>query len=95
MSEYKRRTGVGKLRVRGLKAVRFCAMLKALAINIFRATVFQKAEQAKKLCNHSVLSARTQIALFFKEHFYALKLFLVRIYSPNDGYCPFPIYFGA
>jgi hypothetical protein len=95
MSEYKRRTGVGKLRVRGLKAVRFCAMLKALAINIFRATVFQKAEQAKKLCNPSVPSAWTQIALFFKEHFYALKLFLVRIYSPNDGYCPFPIYFGV
>ena len=37
MSEYDRRTGVKKLRVRGLKAVRFRARLKALGINILRA----------------------------------------------------------
>jgi len=37
MSEYDRRTGVKHLRVRGLKAVRFCATLKALGVNIFRA----------------------------------------------------------
>ena len=37
MSEYDRRTGVKKLRVRGLKAVRFRATLKALGINILRA----------------------------------------------------------
>lgn len=41
MSEYSRRTGVKRLRVRGLKAVRFCATLKALAVNIFRATIFR------------------------------------------------------
>jgi len=34
MSEYDRRTGVKRLRVRGLKAVRYCATLKALGINI-------------------------------------------------------------
>ncbi len=38
MSEYAKRTGVKRLRVRGLKAVRFCATLKALGVNIFRAT---------------------------------------------------------
>lgn len=37
MSEYDRRTGVKKLRVRGIKAVKFCATLKALGINILRA----------------------------------------------------------
>ena len=37
MSEYDRRTGVKRLRVRGFKAVRFCATLKALGINILRA----------------------------------------------------------
>jgi hypothetical protein len=37
MSEYDRKTGVKHLRVRGMKAVRFSATLKALGINIFRA----------------------------------------------------------
>ncbi len=37
MSEYDKRTGVKRLRVRGFGAVRFAATLKAAAINIFRA----------------------------------------------------------
>jgi len=44
MSEYDRRTGVKHLRVRGLKAVRFCATLKALGVNIFRAAVVRAAK---------------------------------------------------
>lgn len=43
MSEYDRRTGVKHLRVRGFKAVRYCATLKALALNIFRAAAFRVA----------------------------------------------------
>lgn len=38
MSEYKRTTGVGKLRVRGLKPVSFCATMKALGVNILRSS---------------------------------------------------------
>jgi len=37
MSEYDRRTGVKHLRVRGMKAVRFAAIMKAIGLNIFRA----------------------------------------------------------
>lgn len=37
ISQYDRRTGVKQLRVRGMKAVRFRATLKALSINILRA----------------------------------------------------------
>jgi hypothetical protein len=44
MSEYDRRTGVKQLRVRGLKAVKFCATLKALAVNIFRAAALSVSE---------------------------------------------------
>lgn len=44
MSEYNRRTGVKQLRVRGLKAVKFCATLKALAVNIFRAAAVRAAK---------------------------------------------------
>ncbi len=43
MSEYDRRTGVKHLRVRGFKAVRFSAMLKALGLNILRAAAVMAA----------------------------------------------------
>ena len=44
ISEYDRRTGVKRLRVRGLKAVGYCAVLKALGVNIFRAAAFRMAQ---------------------------------------------------
>jgi hypothetical protein len=44
MSQYDRRTGVKRLRVRGLKAVRYCATMKATAVNIFRAAVARAAQ---------------------------------------------------
>ena len=44
MSEYDRKTGVKHLRVRGLKAVRFSATLKALGVNIFRAAMVRSAK---------------------------------------------------
>jgi len=52
MSEYDRRTGVKHLRVRGLKAVRFCAILKALGVNIFRAAAVRASKMMpeKELC---------------------------------------------
>jgi hypothetical protein len=52
MSEYDRRTGVKRLRVRGLKAVRFCATLKALGVNIFRAAAVRAAQMMpqEELC---------------------------------------------
>lgn len=40
MSEYDRVTGVKKLRVRGLKAVTYAAVMKAIGINIKRAAAF-------------------------------------------------------
>jgi hypothetical protein len=52
MSEYDRRTGVKHLRVRGTKAVRFCAILKAIGVNIFRAAAFRASKMVpeKELC---------------------------------------------
>ena len=46
MSEFDRRTGVKKLRVRGMPAVRFCAKMKAAGLNILRAGVVRKAGRA-------------------------------------------------
>lgn len=41
MSQLDRRTGLKHLRVRGMRAVRFCAFLKATGINILRASAFK------------------------------------------------------
>ena len=46
MSHYNARTGVKKLRVRGFKAVRFCATLKAAGLNILRAGAVRKAQKS-------------------------------------------------
>ncbi len=43
MSDLDRLTNLKRLRVRGMKAVRFCANLKATGVNIFRATVVKRA----------------------------------------------------
>lgn len=47
MSEYAKKTGVKRLRVRGFLAVRVCVTLKAIGINIFRATAVRKAIRAQ------------------------------------------------
>jgi hypothetical protein len=53
MSEFDRRTGVKHLRVRGMKAVRFAAVMKAIGLNIFRASRYRRATSKSKspLCS--------------------------------------------
>ena len=46
MSEYDKKTGVKRLRVRGFGSVRLCVLLKAIGINLFRATAVRKAINA-------------------------------------------------
>jgi len=69
MSEYDRRTGVKHLRVRGLKAVRFCSTLKAVAVNIFRATAVQRALNKAKIAHGRVLPALIYAMYVVKERF--------------------------
>ena len=69
MSEYDRRTGVKHLRVRGLKAVRFCSTLKAVAVNIFRATAVQRALNKAKIAHGGVLPALIYAMYIVKERF--------------------------
>jgi len=69
MSEYDRRTGVKHLRVRCLKAVRFCATLKALAINIFRAAAVRKAANDNQRNQKSTCFDLNHVILIIKEHF--------------------------
>ena len=67
MSEYDRRTGVKHLRFRGLKAVRFCAVLKATGLNILRAAVVRKARKEKKQGLDNGKLAAVRVFLIFKE----------------------------
>ena len=72
MSEYDRRTGVKHLRVRGLKAVRFCATLKAVAVNIFRATAVRRALNKAKAAHGGVLPVLVYAIYIVKERFLRL-----------------------
>ena len=73
MSELDRRTGVKRLRVRGFKAVRFSATLKAIGINLFRAAAVRKAaiydnpelSKIKSTLNHAIFFVKEQ----FKRNF--------------------------
>lgn len=47
MSELKTKTGIKRLRVRGLKAVKFAVFLKVAGLNILRATAAKKGRDAK------------------------------------------------
>jgi hypothetical protein len=79
MSEFDRKTGVKHLRVRGLKAVRFCATLKATAINLFRATAVQKAINKAKGSEAGGESARIHAIFVFKERFFLFRTRLKRV----------------
>jgi hypothetical protein len=70
MSEYDRRTGVKHLRVRGFKAVRFCATLKAAAVNIFRATAVRRTLNTAKTAHGRVVPALMDTIYVIKERFF-------------------------
>ena len=65
-SPHDARTGVKKLCVRGLKDVRFCATLKAIGVNIFRAAAVQKAINYEKGSPKEEISVFTMLFLFSK-----------------------------
>lgn len=67
MSYYDRNTGVKRLRVRGLPAVRYCATLKAIGVNILRATALSAAEACLNIASEGKNSALGHIILIFKE----------------------------
>ncbi len=62
MSEYDRLTGVKHLRIRGLNKVRFCAILKGIGINIFRAVRVKKARTKQPPENRPVWSETILLA---------------------------------
>ena len=69
MSQYDRQTGVKGLRVRGEKAVRFAATLKAMAVNLARAVAVKRARARAQGSDHDQSKAGAGVLLHFKERF--------------------------
>ena len=91
MSEFDRRTGVKRLRVRGLKAVRFSATLKALGLNILRAAAVMAAMLAGTAKNTSPKGGNYAGNNVFKEQFWAALNFFARVLACsllNITICP-------
>ena len=82
ISAYDARTGVKQLRVRGRKAVRFCATLKAMGVNIFRASTVQKAINYEKGAPEIGKSGLYVVISIFKEHLGTIGGQLRNIFAP-------------
>jgi hypothetical protein len=72
MSQYERQTGVKRLRVRGLKAVRFAAVMKAIAVNIARAVSADRARKRGQGSDPGDYSSQQGFLRLFKERFIRL-----------------------
>ena len=81
MSEYDRRTGAKRLRVRGFKAVRFCATLKALGINLLRAAAIWMAINTEIDGTMSVKIDWNPVFLIIKERFLRKWLSLKNVFK--------------
>jgi hypothetical protein len=89
MSEYDRRTGVKRLRVRGFKAVRFCATLKALGINLLRAAVVWMAVNRNPDDDNSAGYDLKHAFLIVKERFLSTRRCLKNFFrhmGPDNKY---------
>lgn len=69
MSELDRRTGVKHLRVRGFKAVCFCATLKSIGVNLFRAAAVRRATNYDKAGINKPKTTLNYAIFIIKEHF--------------------------
>jgi len=71
MSHYNTLTGVKCLRIRGMMAVRYCATLKAISLNILRAAAVRKARTRAHGTDRSRLLPNLKPFPFVKELIYA------------------------
>jgi len=88
MSEYDRRTGVKRLRVRGLKAVRFCATLKAVGVNLFRAAAVRRARGRAGNTVSGSPSRLSWLGSRVKEQLIGLGTALLNFLSPDAHHGP-------
>jgi len=90
MSEYDRKISVKNLRVRGMKAVRLCATLKAVGINIFRATAVRNAKISPKPIRGLARWCTYRLWFYVKEQYCALLNNLGKMFSESTFSTGFP-----
>lgn len=85
MSQLDRRTGIKHLRVRGMKAVRFAATMKATALNIIRAAAYKKRRNKGKNPSSPSFGGLIGLILIVKEHFHNFldKIKIAKVTSPT------------
>lgn len=81
-SEMDKKTGVKRLRVRGLSAVAYFARLKAIAVNLFRATAVRKALGLPGEALAAAKSGIRHTIFVFKEQFLKHMGQLANIFTP-------------
>ena len=84
-SEMDKKTGVKRLRVRGLSAVGYCARLKAIGINLFRAARVKRALDTLKAAHGAVSAVIRSIIWVVKERFLSPWLRLSDIFDSATG----------
>jgi hypothetical protein len=89
MSQYDRLTGVKHLRVRGLKAVRFCATLKAVGVNLYRATAVRRARRRAAVNGQGTKSPLAQLIFLVKEQMQAFGTAITNFFIPDVSCYPF------
>ena len=95
MSEMDKKTGVKRLRVRGLSAVGYCARLKAIGVNLFRAARVKRALDALRATPGIPLSSLGSIIGVVKERFLSPWQRLRNIFSTASENTPYAFSIAA
>jgi hypothetical protein len=82
-----RRTEVKRLRVRGMKAVRFCVTLKALGLNIFRAAAVRTREDGGKAAATSGVAKLITGMVSLIRKTILQGYYVATFLAPSDGDC--------
>jgi hypothetical protein len=95
MSQYDRLTGVKRLRVRGLKAVRFCATLKAVGVNLFRATAVRRASNRAAVTGQGPKTRFSRFISHVKKQMTAMNNAINQFFIPDAYSGPFELKMAA
>ncbi len=88
MSEYDRLTGVKQLRVRGMPAVRFCAKMKAIGLNLLRAARVRKARMKAAEADQGLYRRITAASYPVKERIQAAVVNFSAVWPTSSGRYP-------